>query len=583
MPVLLLDTLIGNETVFMSTQVLDHRGRRLLPPSGKDSNGSGGGGNGSNSGGKPSGGEGAATAAAEVNPHKWIILVGLITAAIMEVLDTTIINVALPQMAGNLNATIEEIAWVSTGYILSNVIVLPMTAWLGQRFGRKRYLVFSIGLFIFSSFFCGTSKTLIELVFWRILQGAGGAALLSTAQATLRQIFPKEQQGLVQTIFILGIVVAPTLGPLVGGYITDNYNWPWVFFVNIPIGLVAAFLVGNFLHDTPGGQKAGKIDLVGIGLLTVGLGSLQYVLEEGQQDDWFSSVAIVRLSILAFVSLSAMLAWELSPRNKAPVVDFKVLKNKDLSAGLVLFLTLGFGLYGGLFIFPQFTQNVLGFSPTATGLVLLPGGLATAVAAMLCGRINSLPGRPVDPRLLIISGMAIFMVSMWQLGHLSTASGEPDTRLALIIRGFGLGFLFSTLNGVVFASLKPQEVQQASGLINLSRQLGGSFGIAFLNTYIYNQEAYHRVNLVSNFYSGNPLYDQRIAGLTASIVSSGRSITDAHSTALRALNGIVMAQAATMSYNDAFLLLGLTFVFAVPAVFLLRKPKNAPAGGGGGH
>ncbi len=562
----------------MSTQVLDHRGRRPSPPS----NGNGAG-NGSGGGSNPGGSPGGQQAPAAVNPHRWIILVGLITAAIMEVLDTTIINVALPQMAGNLNATIEEIAWVSTGYILSNVIVLPMTAWLGQRFGRKRYLVFSIGLFVLASFFCGTSKTLIEVVFWRILQGAGGAALLSTAQATLRQIFPKEQQGLVQTLFILGIVVAPTLGPLVGGYITDNYNWPWVFFVNIPIGIVAAILVGNFLHDAPGGPKAGKIDLLGIGLLTVGLGSLQYVLEEGQQDDWFSSVAITRLSILAGVSLSAMLAWELSPRNKAPVVDFRVLKNRDLSAGLVLFLVLGFGLYGGLFIFPQFTQNVLQFSPTATGLVLLPGGLATAIAAVVCGRINSLPNRPIDPRLLIVFGMLLFMVSMWQLGHLSTASGEPDTRVALIIRGFGLGFLFSTLNGVVFASLKPQEVQQASGLINLSRQLGGSFGIAFLNTYIYNQEAYHRVDMVSNFYSGNPLYDQRIAGIAASMVSNGMSISSANATALRALNGTVMAQAATMSYNDAFLLLGVSFVFAVPAVFLLRKAKNTSAAAAGAH
>ncbi len=560
----------------MSTQVLDHRGRRPLPPSG---NGAGGGGNGS--GGSPSGGPAAAAGA--LNPNRWIILVGLITAAIMEVLDTTIINVALPQMAGNLNATIEEIAWVSTGYILSNVIVLPMTAWLGQRFGRKHYLVFSIGLFVLSSFFCGTSKTLIELVFWRILQGAGGAALLSTAQATLRQIFPPQQQGLVQTLFILGIVVAPTLGPLVGGYITDNYNWPWVFFVNIPIGIVAAFLVGTYLHDAPGGQKAGPIDLAGIGLLTIGLGSLQYVLEEGQQDDWFDSVAITRLSILAAVSLAAMLAWELSPRNKAPVVNFRVLKNRDLASGTVLFLALGFGLYGGLFIFPQFTQNVLQFSPTATGLVLLPGGLATAVAAMMSGRINSLPNRPIDPRVIIITGVLIFMVSMWQLGHLSTASGEPDTRLALIIRGFGLGLLFSTLNGIVFGSLKPQEVQQASGLINLARQLGGSFGIAFLNTYIYNQNAYHRVNLVSNFYSGNPIYNQRVSGLAANFVSHGSSLSDAQNAALRALNGTVMAQAATMSYNDAFLLLGLTFAAAIPAVFLLRKPKKGAAAAGGGH
>ena len=563
----------------MATQVLDRRGRQPQPQSG----GSGGGSNprgGSNSGG----GAGAAAAAAgELNPSRWIILVGLITAAIMEVLDTTIINVALPQMAGNLNATTDEIAWVSTGYILSNVIVLPMTAWLGQRFGRKRYLVFSIGLFIVASFFCGTSKTLIELVFWRILQGAGGAALLSTAQATLRQIFPREQQGIVQTIFILGIVAAPTLGPLAGGYITDNYNWPWVFYVNIPIGLVSAFLVGNYLKDPPNSQKAGPIDIAGIALLTVGLGSLQYVLEEGRRDDWFNSPSITYLAILAVVSLSAMLCWELSPRNKAPVVDFHVLKNRDLAAGLVLFLTLGFGLYGGLFIFPLFTQTVLNFSPTATGLVLLPGGLATAVAAMICGRITSLPKPPVDIRFLILVGMGIFTVSMWMLGHLTTASGEPDTRLALIIRGFGLGFLFTPINFVVFASLKGPETQQASGLINLARQLGGSFGIAVLNTYVYNMQAYHRANLVANLYSGNQIYVEKLAGTAGSLLSHGSSLVTAKMQAVVVADHNLMLQAATMAYNDAFLLLGLTFLFSVPAVFLLRKAKKAPAGGGGGH
>ena len=561
----------------MSTQVIDHRGRRPRkpPPGGKD-------------GGGGEGGGGPAKAGAVEKPSdstKWIILVGLITAAIMEVLDTTIINVALPQMAGNLNATIEEIAWVSTGYILSNVIVLPMTAWLGSRFGRKRYLCFSIGLFIFASFFCGTSKSLLEVVFWRVLQGAGGAALLSTAQATLRQIFPREQQGLVQSIFILGIIMAPTLGPALGGYITDNYNWPWVFFVNIPIGLVSLFLVATFLHDSPTAAKAGPIDLPGIALLTVGLGSLQYVLQEGQQDDWFNDVWITRLSVIAAISLVAMVAWELSPRNKSPVVDFHVLKNRDLTAGLVLFLALGFGLYGAIFIFPQFTQNILGFSPTSTGLVLLPGGLATGVSAMICGRATAGKKPLVDPRILILFGMALFIWSMWDLGHLSIASGEPDTRLALIIRGFGLGFLFTPINFVVFAALKPTEVQQASGLINLARQLGGSFGIAVLNTYIYNMEAYHRANLVSNLYAGNEAYTSRLAAIAAGMVQrTGMSVADAQKGALHSLDRIVSAQSAVMSYNDAFLLLGVTFVFAIPAIFLLNPVKKAPPGGaGGGH
>src|SRR3954465_10902275 len=247
----------------------------------------------------------AEEAADYVSRHRWWIMLGLITAAIMEVLDTTIINVALPQMAGNLGATQQEISWVSTGYILSNVVVLPMTAFLTERIGRQRYLTISIVIFIVASFFCGTSSSLSELVIWRILQGAGGAALLSTAQATIRQIFPREQQGLVQAIFLLGIIVAPTLGPTLGGWITDNYSWSWCFFINVPIGIASAFLVSTFLKDPPGQERSrGKVDWLGITMLTVGIGSLQYVLEEGNAEDWFSSKWIVRFAMVAGVCLT---------------------------------------------------------------------------------------------------------------------------------------------------------------------------------------------------------------------------------------------------------------------------------------
>src|SRR3954452_749407 len=250
----------------------------------------------------------AQEAAAYVSRYRWIILLGLITAAIMEVLDTTIINVALPQMSGNLGATQQEISWVSTGYILSNVVVLPMTAFFTERIGRQRYLTASIILFIVASFFCGTSHSLTELVIWRIIQGAGGAALLSTAQATLRQIFPREQQGMVQAIFLLGIIVAPTLGPTLGGWITDNYSWSWCSFINVPIGIASAFLVSTFLKDPPGHERSrGKVDWLGITLLTVGIGALQYVLEEGNADDWFSNKWIVRFAILALVCLTVMI------------------------------------------------------------------------------------------------------------------------------------------------------------------------------------------------------------------------------------------------------------------------------------
>ncbi|HWA82221.1 MAG TPA: DHA2 family efflux MFS transporter permease subunit, partial [Fimbriimonadaceae bacterium] len=273
----------------------------------------------------------------DIQTYRWLILLGLITAAIMEVLDTTIVNVALPQMAGNLGATNQEIGWVATGYILSNVVVLPMTAFLAARFGRKNYLTFSIVLFITASFFCGTSHSLVELVMWRVVQGAGGAALLSTAQATIRQIFPREQQGVVQAIFIMGIIVAPTLGPTLGGWITDNYTWNWCFFINVPIGIAATFLVTSFLHDPPGARVRNTIDWAGIGLLATGLGSLQYVLEEGQQDDWFQDATILRLSVVAFICLTIFVWWQLTPRNRHPVVDFHVLKNRSLAASIALF------------------------------------------------------------------------------------------------------------------------------------------------------------------------------------------------------------------------------------------------------
>src|SRR5882724_9872245 len=285
-----------------------------------------------------------------IGAERWLILLGLITSAIMEVLDTTIVNVALPQMAGNLGATQQEISWVSTGYILSNVVVLPMTAFFTERFGRRRYLTGSIILFAIASFLCGTSHSLVELVVWRIVQGAGGAALLSTAQATIRQIFPREQQGMVQAIFLLGIIVAPTLGPTLGGWITDNYTWNWCFFINVPIGIAATFLVTSFLHDPPGSRKKGDIDWAGIGLLAVGLASLQYVLEEGQQNDWFQDALIVRLTITAAICLSIFMWWQLTPRNKHPIVDFHVLQNKTFAAAMALFVALGFGLYGGIFI-----------------------------------------------------------------------------------------------------------------------------------------------------------------------------------------------------------------------------------------
>lgn len=513
----------------------------------------------------------------ELSPFRWIILVGLITAAILEVLDTTIVNVALPQMAGNLGATSQEIGWVSTGYILSNVIVLPMTAWLSSRFGRRRYLAGSIILFLIASFFCGTSRTLGELVLWRIMQGAGGAALLSTSQSTIREIFPKEQQGTVQSLYILGIIVAPTIGPTIGGYITDNYSWPWIFFVNLPIGIISLFIVTSFLQDSKHQTRGAGIDFFGIGLLAAGLGSMQYVLEEGQTDDWFESATIVRLTLLAVVSLTTFLFWEMSSKNKHPVVNLRVLRNRDLSAAMTMFLAMGFGLYGGVFLFPLFAQNILHFTPTVTGLVLMPGAIATGASALICGRLLNGKKPLLPPNVVIIFGMTLFILSMWKMGHLTILSGEPDTRLALIVRGFGLGCLFTPINLAAFSSLKGAEIAQGASLLNLTRQLGGSFGIAFLGTKISNSEAYHSNILSAHLAVGNPLFDERVTLLQQALTGRGYDIPTAHQAALALISGAAQVQSTVMSYNDAFLFIGLTMLAVSPCVLLLRSPKGQAA------
>ncbi len=507
--------------------------------------------------------------------YRWLILFGLMTAAIMEVLDTTIINVALPTMAGNLSATTTEVAWISTGYILSNVIVLPMTAYLTSVFGRRNYLAASVLIFIISSFLCGISHTLIELVIWRICQGIGGAALLSTAQATIRQIFPKEQQALVQTVFLLGIIVAPTLGPTLGGWITDNYAWNWCFFINVPIGILSFFLVANYLQDPPNMRDPSrKADWFGIGLLAVGLGCLQYVLEEGNQDDWFQDETITKLAIVSGACLITMLWWQMSPKNKQPVVDFRVLKNRDLSSAILLFVAMGFGLYGGVFIFPLFAQGILGFNPTETGLALLPGGLATAASSMICGRL--LAKGKIDPRALICFGVVLFVFSMWELGHLSVLAGFDDVRVPLLFRGFALGFLFAPINSVAYANIDPRQAQQASGLINLARQLGGSFGIAMLGTFVTNRSNFHKAMLDEHLVATSPVVQHRLDMIAGGMSAKGFSSAAAEKASLSVVNGLTQRQAAMLAFNDSWMLILVAFVVTVPAIFLLRKPKAGP-------
>jgi DHA2 family multidrug resistance protein len=512
-----------------------------------------------------------------LNPYRWIILVGLITSAVLEVLDSTIVNVALSTIGGNLGATTEEVAWISTGYILSNVIVLPLTAWLSSVFGRRVYLTASIVGFTVFSFLCGISTTLPQLILWRIMQGAAGAALLSTSQATLREIFPPNEQGTVQSIYVLGIIVAPTLGPMAGGYITDNYSWPWIFFVNLPVGAVAAFFVAAFLKDPPGMKHQGpvKVDFLGIALLAIGLGSVQYVLEEGSRKDWFDDERIVAMTILGTLSLLLMVIWELSSRNRHPVINFRVLKNRDLTTALILYLALGFGLYGGTFLFPLFAQSLLHFTPTATGAALVPGGIATGISAIGAGIILNRPKPLFKARTIILTGLVLFLMGTWDLGMLNDRAGEPNVRLALILRGLSLGMLFTPINLAALSSLKGREIAEGASLLNLMRQLGGSIGIAALSTYVTNHNALHYNHLAANTWQGNPAFQERLTAISAGMQAQGMDAATAQQTALKMISGMVQVQAMTLSYSDAFHLIGLAILVVSPLVFILREPDRS--------
>lgn len=509
-----------------------------------------------------------------LNPYRWIILVAVLTGAFLELLDTTSVNVALRDMAGNLGATPDEIAWVVTGYILSNVVVLPMTAWLSSLFGRRKYLFYSIALFTAASIFCGASQTLGELVFWRIMQGAGGAALLSTAQATLREVFPAEQQGMVQALYIIVVVTGPTMGPTFGGWITDNYAWPWIFFIKAPLGLIAAFLVYRFLTDSPHSARPAGVDWTGIGLMAVGLGALQYVLEEGERYDWLEDTTIATLIAVSAIALTAFVAWELWPSNAHPVVNLRVLRHANLAAGAIMLSVGGFGIYGGTFILPLFAQQILGFSPTTTGLIFLPGGLATIATTLLCGRILNGKKPLLHPAFLIAAGMIGFAASMAILGQMTPQSGETDTQLGLIIRGASLGLLLTPITVASLASLSGAEIAQGAGLTNLFRQLGGSLGIAAINTYVVRMTDVHRSDLVSNIYSGNILSFVRESQAAHRLIAHGYSGVSASTAALEVVDRAVQTQAQTLAYSDAFFLIGATFLLAMPALWLLRKRRS---------
>ncbi|HEY6854448.1 MAG TPA: DHA2 family efflux MFS transporter permease subunit, partial [Gemmatimonadales bacterium] len=424
--------------------------------------------------------------------YKYLIAITVSLASVLELLDTSIVNVAIPHMMGNLGATLDQIAWVSTGYIVANVIVLPITGWLSAYFGRRRYFAGSIALFTAASFLCGNAHSLTALVFWRIIQGLGGGALLSTSQAILYEEFPREEYGTAMAIFGVGVMVGPTLGPTVGGWITDAYGWPWIFYINIPFGMLALALTMSFIQNSRHQIKVATIDYVGLLLLALGIGTLQTMLERGERLDWFESKQVIALFVISVASLVSFIWHELNTEH--PVVDLRILKSRQLAVGVVFGAVLGICLYATVFVLPVYLQNLQHFTANQTGLVILPGALASAFTMASMGRLTG----KFDARLSILAGVGIFALAMWKHAHFTTDSGMSDFFWPLIFRGVGLGLIFVPLTNLALADLPMSKIPNGTGLFNLMRQLGGSVGIALSATLVQRFSAIHRADLMQN-------------------------------------------------------------------------------------
>src|SRR6266436_1631252 len=490
--------------------------------------------------------------------YKYLIAITVSLASVLELLDTSIVNVAIPHMMGNLGATLDQIAWVSTGYIVANVIVLPITGWLSAFFGRRRYFAGSIALFTLASFMCGNAGSLGALVFWRIVQGLGGGALLSTSQAILYEEFPREEYGTAMAIFGVGVMVGPTLGPTVGGWITDMYGWPWIFYINIPFGMLALALTLSFITDSEHQQKVGGVDWLGLGLLAAGVGALQIMLERGERLDWFASGSVRLLAITSVVSLITFIWHELHTDH--PVVDLRILKSRQLAVGVVFGLVLGVCLYATVFVLPVYLQSIRNFTANQTGLVILPGALASAFTMAVMGRTAG----KFDARLSIAAGVGIFALSMWKHAHFTVESGMSDFFWPLIFRGMGLGLIFVPLTNLALADLPMSRIPNGTGLFNLMRQLGGSVGIAISATLVQRFTAIHRGDLIANVTQYSEVARERLAGIMTRLVATGTPVPLAESKALMVLNGQVTRQAMMLSFEQLFLLFGACFVLSLP-------------------
>jgi DHA2 family multidrug resistance protein len=508
-----------------------------------------------------------------VNP--WTIASIVLLATFMEVLDTSVANVALPHIAGNLSASVDEATWVLTAYLVANAIVLPLSGWFSTLFGRKRFYMACVAIFTVSSLLCGIAPSLPLLIFFRVLQGLGGGALQPVSQAILTESFPREKQGVAMAFYGMGVVVAPVIGPTLGGWITDNYTWRWIFLINIPVGILSLSLTAAMIFDPPHLVRKTfanglKLDYIGLGLLSLGLAALEIFLDEGQRNDWFGSHMIVAAAIVAVVALVGVVIWEL--RQDQPVVDFRILANRNFALAAIIMYGVGFTLYGSTAILPIFLQTVLGYTALLSGLVLSPGGIAMMLGMFIVGRML---GR-FEARWLIVFGLVVAAAGVFQMSGFNLDIDFRTAVWARTIQALGLAFLFVPVNTTAFSAVPPEKLGSATGLMNLFRNIGGSGGIAMITTILARRGQFHQEVLVSRLTPLDDAVATTLHGMSANLVAHGSTAADAMPQAQGLLYALVQKQAAMLAVADTFWILGLIFIGMIPIVLLLRKTQVRP-------
>ncbi len=506
-----------------------------------------------------------------VNP--WMTAVAVMFGTFMVVLDTTVVNVSLPHIAGNLSATVEESTWALTAYLAANAVVLPMTGWLATVIGRKRLLQVSVVGFTISSFLCGASPTLTTLIVFRIIQGITGGVMQPLSQAVLLEAFLPADRGKAMGFWGLGIVVAPIIGPVLGGWLTDNYSWRWVFYINIPIGVVAVMMIRAYIFDPPYlRRESTAVDYWGIGLLALGVGATQIMLDKGQQEDWFASQLIVGLCVAGAIGLVAFLIREL--RTPHPVVDLRVFRHFTYSMGVLLTTVLGFVLYGSLVLLPVMLQTLMRYSPVEAGLALAPRGLGSFIAMPLIGLATD----RFDPRKLVGIGLLLGAYTLFWFSWLNLDAGYWDLFWPQFFQGFSLGLLFVPLTTVTMGAISREEMGNAASMFNLMRNVGSSIGIAVVTTMLTRRRTFHVETLSASVTPYSDVAAGRLAQLQSYFISRGDDTGTALQRAYAGLHGMVVREAAFMSFVDAFYLLGVVFLAMIPLLFLMRRPAKVTTG-----